>query len=208
MMVGMGRETGQAGVAGVILAGGKSSRFGSNKALALHQACPLIQGIAARITPLFSETLLVTNTPELYAFLGWPMAGDLYPGCGPLAGIHAALKTIKSPRAFVCACDMPLIEAKLIRFLAELPDEADLLLPWTGQGPEPLCAIYRKSALPVIEEHLREGKCKLGALYERLSIRRVSEEEILAVVPDLTAFANVNRCHELEALAGKEGLRP
>lgn len=199
-------ETEQA--AGVILAGGKSSRFGSNKALALHRGCPLIRGIADKLAPLFSETLLVTNTPEAYAFLAWPMTGDLYPDCGPLAGIHAALKKVKSPRAFVCACDMPLLEPRLIRFLGGLPVEYDLILPWLANGPEPLCAIYSKSALPVIENHLETGKRKLGALYERLRVRRVSEEEIRAVVSDLEAFSNINHRHELEALSPGDELRP
>ena len=115
-------------VAGVILAGGKSSRFGSNKALALHQGNALIQGIGHRLAGLFPETLLITNTPEEYGFLGWPMAGDQYLGCGPLAGIHAALRTVSQPRIFVCGCDMPLLNPDLVRFLCELEGDHDIVL--------------------------------------------------------------------------------
>jgi molybdopterin-guanine dinucleotide biosynthesis protein A len=188
-------------VAGVILAGGKSSRFGSNKALALHQGTALIQTITDRLAGLFPENLLITNSPEAYAFLDWPMAADQYRGCGPLAGIHAALGSISQPRAFVCGCDMPLLNPKLIRFLCELPGEHEVVLPWLPEGPEPLYAVYSKKILPVIEEHLAKNQYKIGLLYEKLRIRKVTAEEILQIIPDLTTFQNINHQHDLARLA-------
>lgn len=188
-------------VAGVILAGGKSSRFGSNKALALHQGDALIQGIAHRLAGLFPETLLIANTPEEYGFLGWPMAKDLYPGCGPLAGIHAALRTVSQPRIFVCGCDMPLVNPDLIRFLCKLEGDPDIVLPWLDEGPEPLYAIYSKKALPIIEEQLSKNQYKIGLVFEKLRIRKVTPEEILRIVPDLTTFQNINHQHDLARLA-------
>ena len=188
-------------VAGVILAGGKSSRFGSNKALALHQGDALIQGIASRLAGLFPETLLITNTPEEYGFLGWPMAGDLYPGCGPLAGIHAALRTVSQPRIFVCGCDMPLVNPDLIRFLCQLEGGHDLVLPWLDEGPEPLYAVYGKTALPIIEDQLAQKQYKIGRLFDKLRIRKVTPEEILQILPDLTTFQNINHQHDLARLA-------
>ncbi len=188
-------------VAGVILAGGKSSRFGSNKALALHQGSALIQTITHRLAGLFPETLLITNTPEEYGFLGWPMASDQYRNCGPLAGIHAALRTISQPHAFFCGCDMPLVNPKLIRFLCQLDGDHDIILPWLPEGPEPLYAVYSKKALPVIEEHLARNQCKIGLLYEKLHIRKVTAEEILQVLPDFTTFQNINHQHDLARLA-------
>lgn len=188
-------------VAGVILAGGKSSRFGSNKALALHQGDALIQTIARRLAALFPETLLITNTPEEYGFLGWPMAKDLYPDCGPLAGIHAALRTVSQPRIFVCGCDMPLVNPDLIRFLCELEGDHDIVLPWLDEGPEPLYAVYSKKALPIIEEQLSKNQYKIGMVFEKLRIRKVTAEEILQIVPDLTTFQNINHQHDLARLA-------
>ena len=191
-------------VAGVVLAGGKSSRFGSNKALALHQGTALIETIARRLTGLFPETLLITNTPEAYNFLGWPMAADQYRDCGPLAGIHAALKTISQPRAFVCGCDMPLVNPELIRFLCELPGDHEVVLPWLPEGPEPLYAVYSKEILPRIEEHLARNQCKIGMVYEKLRIRKVTAAEILQVLPDLTTFQNINNQQDLARLASLE----
>jgi molybdopterin-guanine dinucleotide biosynthesis protein A len=191
-------------VAGVVLAGGKSSRFGSNKALALHQGTALIETITRRLAGLFPETLLITNTPEAYAFLGWPMAGDQYRDCGPLAGIHAALKTISQPRAFVCGCDMPLVNPELIRFLCELPGDHEVVLPWLPEGPEPLYAVYSKKILPRIEEHLARNQCKIGMVYKKLRLRKVTAEEILQVLPDLSTFQNINEQQDLARLASLE----
>ncbi|MBU1405344.1 MAG: molybdenum cofactor guanylyltransferase [Proteobacteria bacterium] len=188
-------------VAGVILAGGKSSRFGSNKALALHQGDALVEGISRRLAALFPETLLITNTPEEYGFLGWPMAKDLYPDCGPLAGIHAALRTVSQPRIFVCGCDMPLVNPDLIRFLCELEGGHDIVLPWLDEGPEPLYAVYSKKALPIIAEQLSNKQYKIGRLFDTLRIRKVTPEEILRIVPDLTTFQNINHQHDLARLA-------
>lgn len=191
--------------AGVILAGGRSSRFGTNKALALHQGVPLVQRIADCLAPLFPETLLVTNTPEEYAFLAWPMTADLFPHCGPLAGIHAALACIGQPTAFVCACDTPLIEPVLVHFLhAQLADN-EVVLPWLATGPEPLYAVYSRSALPAIEAALLRGEFRLSSICRQLRSRRVSEEEILALLPDLSTFHNINRQHDLAAIAGHGG---
>jgi molybdopterin-guanine dinucleotide biosynthesis protein A len=188
-------------VAGVILAGGKSSRFGGNKALALHDGAALIQTITRRLAGLFPETIIITNTPESYAFLGLPMAGDHYRDCGPLAGIHAALQAISQPRAFVCGCDMPLINPELVRFLCELPGDHEVVLPWLPEGPEPLYAVYSKKALPLIEENLANNQCRIGTLYEKLRIRKVTAEEILQILPDLTTFQNINYQHDLARLA-------
>ena len=191
-------------VAGVILAGGKSSRFGSNKALAQYQGMPMVQRIADRLAPLFSELLLVTNTPQQYAFLGWAMTGDRFPDCGPMAGIHAALSTVSRPAIFACGCDMPLVEPRLVRYLCALAPGWDVVLPRLAEGPEPLYAVYGKNALPAIEENLRQGHRKLGLLFASLKVREVGEEELLTVVPDLGTFHNVNRQHDLAAIAGEE----
>lgn len=188
-------------VAGVVLAGGKSTRFGSDKALALHKGNALIQSITRRLEGLFSETLLVTNTPENYGFLGWPMIADYYQNCGPLAGIHAALRAISQPRAFVCGCDMPLVNQELVRFLCELSGDYEVVLPWLPEGPEPLYAVYSKKVLPVIEENLAHKQCKIGMVYEKLRIRKVTAEEILQILPDLSTFQNINRQQDLAHLA-------
>lgn len=193
-------------VAGVILAGGHSRRFGRDKALARLAGRPLIKHVADVIAEMFPFLLLVTNNPEKYSFLGLPATADHYPEAGPLAGIHAALKYIKLPRAFVVACDMPLINPALVRFLCELEKEMhwDVVLPWLARGPEPLFGVYSRGCLPLIDKNLEQGNRKIEMALGRLRVRPVSQAEILAVVPDLDSFHNINFPEEIAATGNRD----
>jgi len=186
-------------IVGVILAGGQSSRFGSNKALACLYNKPLIEHVADTLRNLFSSCLLVTHSPETYAFLDLPMSGDIFPDAGPLGGIHSALHRITESRAFIVGCDMPMLNPGLIRFLCglSLTENCDIVLPWLQNGAEPLYAVYHKNALPVIEKNLRRNDRQIVKAMAELKVRKVSQAEILTVVPDLNTFQNVNRPDDL-----------
>jgi molybdopterin-guanine dinucleotide biosynthesis protein A len=185
-------------VTGVILAGGRSSRFGSNKALALVGGKPLIQRIADLMSSLFPACLLVTNTPADYEFLSLPMTHDRYQGCGPLAGIHAALLQISTPRAFVVACDMPNLSPELIRYLCTIDEQVyGAIIPWLEKGQEPLFGVYHKRSLAVINSCLQENDCQMIRALEGLQVRWVREPEILAITGDLACFKNINRPTDL-----------
>lgn len=185
-------------VAGVILAGGRSSRFGSNKALAEINGKPLIRHVADTLEMLFDETLLITNTPEAYTFLKWRTEADHFKGAGPLAGIHAALANIKSSSAFVVGCDMPNLQEDLIRHLCMTRGTRDAIIPRHSKGMEPLHAVYDKSALSVLEQSLLADERKVGMVLHKLHVHWVDEKELLAVVQDLNVFHNVNRPDDLQ----------
>ncbi len=187
--------------AGVLLAGGKSSRFGSNKALAELKGKPLICHAAELLDSLFAETLLVTNTPADYAFLDWPMTGDIFQDAGPLAGIHAALKQVTSEQIFVVGCDMPLVQESLIQRLCSHEKKWDAVVPQLNKGLEPLCALYNKNCLPVIEENLQKGHRKLHALFDQIHTLKVSEDALREIDPQLVSFENINRITDLEAIS-------
>ena len=183
-----------ADMTGVILAGGKSSRFGSNKALAIIDSKPLVQHVADLMSSLFPECLLVTNTPKEYEFLSLPMTHDRYRNMGPLAGIHAALLQISTPRAFVVACDMPNLSPELIRHLCNInQQEEDVIIPMLAKGPEPLFGIYHKKSLATIESFLKRQECQISKVLGDLQVRWVREQEIRAIIGDLAIFKNINR---------------
>ncbi|MDH3542172.1 MAG: molybdenum cofactor guanylyltransferase [Desulfobulbaceae bacterium] len=185
-------------ITGVVLAGGQSKRFGSNKALALLQGMPLIQHVADTASAIFKDCLLVTNTPEHYGFLNMPMIRDQYQGMGPLAGIHAALLHTGKPWIFVIGCDMPAVTPDLITFLCGFArEEYDAVIPWLETGAEPLCGLYHKTALDKIEPQLRNNKRQVKELLEKLSVRKVTEEELQSVTGGLQVFSNVNREQDL-----------
>ena len=185
-------------ITGVILAGGRSRRFGSNKALAMVDGKPLIQRVADLMAGLFAECLLVTNTPAEYTFLTLPMTPDRYRESGPLAGIHAALLQISTPLAFVVACDMPNLSAPLIRYICNINEpQYDVIIPWPEKGQEPLFGIYHKRSLKVIDTCLQQNDCQIIRALSGLRVRRVSEQEILSITDDLTCFRNINRPADL-----------
>ncbi len=181
------------GIAGVILAGGASSRMGSNKALLLHEGGRIIEKVYRVLAELFEEVLLVTNNPELYQFIPCRKVPDIYPGRGVMAGIHAGLSQSREPSVFVAACDMPHLNGKLIRHLTALADGVDVVMPVTPGGFEPLHAIYRKECLPVLEEFLGdEEHRRVVSLFLRVRVREVSLDEIASFDPKFTSFDNIN----------------
>jgi molybdopterin-guanine dinucleotide biosynthesis protein A len=185
-------------IAGVILAGGRSTRFGSNKALAILDDKPLIQHVADLMSGLFAECLLVTNTPEEYKFLSLPMTHDRYRDSGPLAGIHAALLQISEQRAFVVACDMPNLSPELIRYLCNINEQDyDVIIPGLEKGQEPLFGIYHKKSLAVIDSHLQQKDCQIIRVLEDLQVKRISEQEVLSITDNLNCFKNINRPADL-----------
>jgi len=185
---------------GVLLAGGQSRRFGSNKALAELNGCRLIEYPARVLAELFNQHLLVTNHPELYSFLNWPTLPDRSPGSGPLAGIEAALHRATTPFIFVVACDMPHLNRALISHLCTLAPGYDAVIPVSAKGWEPLHGVYSRSALPTITAALASGSRKLQVVLGRLQVREVGEAEMLAVsVSALQSFRNINTLDDLPA---------
>ncbi len=187
-----------ANIAGVILAGGKSSRFGSNKALAVVQGKPMISHAIETLEALFTEHLLVTNSPEEYVFTGWHTTLDIYPGAGPLAGIHAALTRVKSDRIFVVGCDMPFLNSKLIRFICKQYPNADVVIPETENGMEPLHALYHKECLVPIAVDLQAGQRRLQHFLAKIKTAMIPWQEIADLDPDQMSFRNINYQHDLQ----------
>ncbi|HSE14087.1 MAG TPA: formate dehydrogenase accessory sulfurtransferase FdhD [Candidatus Deferrimicrobium sp.] len=180
------------GVTGVILAGGASSRMGSDKALLPYQGGRFIEVIHRRMEELFEEVIVATGEAGRYEFLPCRRVADLYPGMGALAGIHAALRASGSEKIFVVGCDMPHLVPDLIRHLCSLAEGADIVVPEGEGGLEPLHAVYRKGVLPAVEDALRGGQCRVVSFFDRVRVRRVPRAEVERIDPYGSAFRNIN----------------
>jgi len=185
-----------AGVTGVILAGGNSSRMKSNKALLPFQGELFIERIYRQLASIFPDIILVTNTPELYSFLPCPTVADIFPGRGSLAGIHAGLSNSKTPYIFAVACDMPLLNTALIRRLVASIHDQDIVIPEGSEGLEPLHAIYGKEALPVMEEALARSRVKIVDCCERLRSTILARDVVAEIDPEFLSFRNINTPEE------------
>ena len=197
-----------AGVTGVILAGGASSRMGSNKALLPHKGGRFIESIYRELCDIFPEVILVTNTPEQYAFLPCRKVPDLFEGMGALAGIHAGLAQSSNPAVFTVACDMPHLDPWLIRHIANRGTGCDVVLPRSPFGFEPLHALYREGCLPVMEECLNKGQRRIVSILPQLRVREIAADEIARFDPSFDSFSNINTPQEYYDLRNGSKNRP
>lgn len=189
-----------AGVTGVILAGGSSTRMGSNKALLPYQGGTFIESIHRRMAALFREVIVVTNTPDLFRFMPCPKVADVIPGLGGLSGIHAALRHTGAEHVFVVACDMPSVSGDLVRCMVAMREGHDAVVPESGSGLEPLCAVYGRGALPAIEEALRSGCGKVVSILSKIRVKTLSRDEVSLVDPGFRSFRNINTPDDYYAL--------
>jgi molybdopterin-guanine dinucleotide biosynthesis protein A len=179
-------------ISGAILAGGASKRIGREKALLPFRGKKLVAHVHERVAAVFEEVVLVTNAPGLFPFLPCRMIRDRVPGKGPLSGVDAALRGARTAFVFISGCDMPFLSEDLLRLLAGRAQDCDLVLPYGPAGPEPLCAVYGKGALPRIEEALTSGALDLAGLAQAVRTRVVPPGEVAAVDPGFRSFRNVN----------------
>jgi molybdopterin-guanine dinucleotide biosynthesis protein A len=167
-------------LAAVLLAGGKSRRMGCDKAVLSLGGQPVALLLANRLHEVTDQVLLSTNEPSAYSFLGLTAVADLYPGCGPMAGVHAALRHTARSMVLVLACDLPAVTTQLLRRIIECAEGFDAVVPMTSDGLlHPVCALYRRACLPVIEQNLRSGENQMMALFDsrHLRVRRLPPGE-------------------------------
>jgi molybdenum cofactor guanylyltransferase len=182
--------------AGLILSGGLGTRMGGkNKALVELAGRSLLQHVIDALSPLFPELLLATREPSVYA----PWRGalriveDIFETRSPLAGIHSGLNHTAAEYVFCVACDTPLVQRGLVeRLLAEIAPGIDVIVPADGTHRQPLCAIYGKSCIPLIERQLWAGDQKIDRFFSYASVKPIPYEAFREADPELVSFFNVN----------------
>ncbi len=195
------------GVTAAILAGGASSRMGTNKALLMVDGAPIITRTYKILAGLFHEVIIVTNTPDEYAFLPCRKVPDIFPGVGSIAGLHSALAHSTEERTFVTACDMPFVETATIRYLCELQQSGfDAVIPFSSGGQEPLHAVYAAKCTEVFEKAIQGNERKILDILARMKTRLVTWEEIQGISASSRSFLNVNTPEEYGAIS--EGQQP
>jgi molybdopterin-guanine dinucleotide biosynthesis protein A len=189
--------SGSKDITGIILAGGKSLRYGKNKALVEVDGARLIERVISVMRPLFENLIIITNTPREYDYLQLPMHEDLIKGLGPVGGVYTGLEAISSESAFFVACDMPFLQASLIRHMIEIRGDFDAVVPKVDWKIEPLHAIYTRNCLPAIKELIDKQGYQIIKFFDNVKVRYVKEEEIRSFDPMLKSFLNVNSPREL-----------
>lgn len=186
----------------LILTGGENKRIGSNKALLRVGGVSLVERVLCqveRVREEGEEIILVGRKISLKKLKieRVKMVEDVIPGKGPLGGIYSGLSLSSAKFNFVLGCDTPFLSWEFINYMRHLPGSYEILLPSHSRGIEPLHAIYSKSCLPVIEEKLQQGECKIQTILPYLKVRFVEEEEIKRFSSPRYIFFNVNTWKDL-----------
>lgn len=188
--------------AAIVLAGGKSTRIGTDKSLLPFMGKPLIQHIYEQIFPHFNEIIIAGGEHESLSFLKARSIPDEVPGQGPLRGIVSALAASRHNLNFVIACDIPWVNIGLLRRLLQETHEYDCVVPVTAEGHyEPLFAVYRKSALPAMRRALDEDKRRIVAAFPYCRVKTVS-------LSTIDVIANINTLNDYYTLTVSKDSSP
>jgi molybdopterin-guanine dinucleotide biosynthesis protein A len=153
-------NTEYADVTAILLAGGSSSRMGTEKGLVLLNGKPLLEYAVETLQSVFDKIIISSNSKAFNGY-GWPVIADEFPDCGPLSGIYTGMKSMQTNFAFVLSYDMPFVKPELIRMILDFRHDYEVVLPVYQDFPVPVCAVYHRSILPQMESNLRTKKLKL-----------------------------------------------
>lgn len=187
---------------GFVVAGGRSTRMGRDKALLPWGATTLLGHAAARLREVCDEVRLLSGSRERYAEQGLPVDVDVVAEAGALGGLLTGLQRLapEAPGLFL-AVDLPLVPVELLSHLLERSADADAVVPLSPGGPEPLCAVYRGSCRAAVERRILAGDLKMTSFWPEVSVRRLEVRELAAFGDPSRVFRNLNAPEDYAALA-------
>jgi molybdenum cofactor guanylyltransferase len=175
-------------ITGIILAGGKNSRMGSDKGLLQVGGKSIIERQIGVLQPLVKNIIIIHNEDN-YAHLGYQIYKDIIPDSGPMGGIYTALMVSQTAKIFVLSCDMPFISPELIKLIIENAEHCEIAIPRHGEKLEPLCAVYDQSCLETFKELLDQKTLKMMDALKFFKVKELTvPQEILETQP----FTNIN----------------
>jgi len=195
---------------GIILAGGKSTRMGSSKALLPFGPESMLQRVVRILGTVVSPIVVVSapqqSLPELPPHV--IVTRDEQEGRGPLEGLRAGLKALPatSEIAYVTSCDVPLLVPGFVRQMIALLADHDIAVMEIDGFPHPLSAVYRRSTLPHVEALLAQDRLRPVFLFDAVRTRRVQPAEMIAADPELQTLRNLNTREDYLAALSSAGL--
>lgn len=175
--------------------------MGRDKAFLPADGKPFVERLLAVLHDCFQQLLLAGDRPERFEPYQVPVVPDIYPGSS-LGGLYTALQHAETDRVFVTSCDMPFISPDIIRLICSCRGKYDAVVPATERGLEPLCALYAKSCLPVMQQALQAGNYRITAVLQQLEVQYLSPELLQTVDPVGRGLININTPEEYAACRG------
>jgi molybdenum cofactor guanylyltransferase len=189
-------------IAAFILAGGKSSRMGQDKAFLELEGETLLARAMELAATVASDVRLVGDPQKLLPF--GRVVEDVFPGRGPLGGIHAALTSSTADLNLVLAVDLPFVETRFLAYLLSAASQsgAVVTVPQAVGGWQPLCAVYRREFGAIAERALRKRKNKIDALFAQIETRVVGKDELARMGFSAEMFRNLNTPEDIARATG------
>jgi len=201
-------------ITAIILAGGKSTRMGTNKSLLKIGDKTIIERLIDLLQSMFKDVILITNEPDDYKFLGLPIYEDIFRYRGPLAGIHSGLKHSKTNLNFIISCDLPFMTMEMINYLIEYKTDKLITVAKADGFIQQLAGKYSRECLSPSEKILKEAtmnenrdnvqkkrKCNVLSLIDLVGAEIISAESLPFYNKDL--YFNMNRTEDYNLLLEK-----
>lgn len=185
-------------VSGFVLAGGKSTRMGQDKATLTLNGRTLLEHALAALRQVCRDVSILGRY-ELYGTFA-PVYEDIYPGCGPLGGIYTALSNAQTPYSLIIAVDTPFLMPEFLSYLAEraIASDAVVITPEIDDYTQPLCTVYSLDFLPIAERALKTGNYKIVPLFPRGQTLVIKEAELRRFAFGAEMFENLNTPEDME----------
>ena len=185
-------------ITGIVLAGGKSSRMGSDKSKLMIRGKTLIEYSIDALKPL-CETIIISSNKDIYAYTGCEVWPDERPDGSPMIGIYSCLKRSPTEYNIILSCDMPLINTFLLEYLLENAMESDITVPIHGDHLiEPLCGLYKKACIPVLKNFIDKGNFRLNECIRSTSHRLTMIDQTTNFSGHI--FSNINTMDDFQKL--------
>lgn len=185
-------------ITAIILAGGQSRRMGRDKALIDFNGQPIIAHVIETLRALADDVIVVSNRADEYVRFGARIVPDFDPPSGPLGGIAAGLSAAKNSLALVVACDMPFLNKSLLSYLIDRADNVDAVVLQFENEYEPLHAVYRRTCLPFIQEHLAKGDRRVISFFDDIKLLTIPQADWLPLDPTARSISNLNTPEDLQ----------
>jgi molybdopterin-guanine dinucleotide biosynthesis protein A len=185
-------------VSGFVLAGGKSTRMGQDKATLTLNGRTLLGHALAALRQVCRDVAILGKY-ELYGTLA-PVYEDICPGCGPLGGIHTAISNTQTPYSLIIAVDTPFLMPEFLSYLAEraITSDAVVVTPEIDDYTQPLCTVYSLDFLPIAERAIKTGNYKIVPLFPRNQTLVIKEAELRRFAFGAEMFENLNTPEDME----------
>lgn len=181
-------------VGAIILAGGKSSRMGTDKGLLSLNGKPMVAHVMDILKPITDDIIIISNNVA-YEVFGVPVYEDLIKDAGPLAGIYTGLKHSKHDKNIVVSCDVPFVSEKLLHYLINSCKNYDVTIPIKNNKTHQVIGLYDKKCVPIFKNELYNNQLKMKVALEKINLNIVDANQF-----DEKEFINVNTPIELKEI--------